>query len=358
MEFHPWQTLVDEAGKLHGKDWRKMSIQARYASELQALIEYQFRIPATRTKRLVRLAIETRWEQLGKPYYNIHPQMATKLAKTNLDKIPARFIEIPNEYDCIHVRFSDDIPLRFRDLGQHFHVVPQISKEQGLNFRSALFGRFNFDNEPLVQRALPDTVGEDQFVLITDEGFRTNMQSDDGKETVARMLCNTIHFGIRPDETIPQALERAIDEAAETPDGIMLIAMKQRLMDLFKIICTTGFLCNCPEDRLVVPEVLSKDQRKYQEALNKGDQAAIDTIVNRAQRRGKKGWNVGTDELFVPNFAAQPRSQSTATGKELQYSHIRGGHPHAVRFGPKKSKVKIKWFRPTRVREDLPFKEE
>lgn len=357
MNFHSWQTLVEEARKMRGKEYRKLPIQAQYAEEMSSLASFPFQQESTRTKRLIRLALEVAWDHAGRPYYNIHPQMALKLARTNLDKIPARYIEIPENFKCIHIRFNEDVPIKMTPRGAPVHVMADSSVDKnGLYFRSALFGRFNFDDEPMMQH-IPDAIGEDQFVLIVDEGFRGEVPLDNGG-TAVRMLCNTIRLGMRPDETIPEAIERAIDEAAESTDGIMLMAMKERLMNLFRVIISTGFLANCPEDQLLTPEILAKDKGKYKEAQLRGDDAAIKTIVERAQRRGRKGWNVGTDELFVSNSALQPKVESTGTGKELQYSHIRSGHPHAVRYGPGKERVKIKWFRPIRVREDLPFKEE
>lgn len=356
MAFHSWQTLVDEAGRCHGRNWRKKPTPIQYAEELKALLEFPFKHESVRGKRLIRFCLETDWAKNGRPYYNIHPQMAKKLAQTNLDKIPSKYIEIPNEYQSINLRFSEDIPTKILETGGDFYLAKAPEFENNpLGFRSALFGRYNFDNEELLQKAAPQFLGEDQLVLIVDEGCRCEVDGNEGM--VQRTICNTIMLGIRSNETIPQAFERALNEAGFA-DGLMMTQMKDRFLNLFRVVITTGFLANCPEDQLVVPDILSKDKQKYQEALKYSNQTAIDAIVDRAQRRGKKGWNVGTDELFVGT--ANPRLQrgSNEEGKELQYSHIRSGHPHAVRFGKGKEQVKIKWFRPTRVREDLPFKEE
>lgn len=356
MQFHSWQTLTDEAGQVHGKEWKKMPLSQQVRDELRALAEFPFKSEATRSRRIIRLGIESEWMRAGRPYYNIHPMMAAKLGKTNLDKIPARFIEVPGRFAGINIRFSDDIPIRILPANQpyHFGQAPEL-RNTPIGFRSVLFGKFNFDGDELMARFAPHMVGQDQFVLVVDEGCRCIPSPS---EPVQRMLANTIIFGIKPNETIPEAIQRATDEVAGTIEEVMFRAMRERLENLFRIIITTGFLSDCPEDMLVIPDVLADDRQKYWTALQKGltDDAA--RLAARAKRRGKFGWNVGTNEMFVGQRPFQNSRSDHGTGRELTYSHIREGHPHAVRHGPGKTLVKIKWFRPTRVRPDLPFKAE
>lgn len=51
----------------------------------------------------------------------------------------------------------------------------------------------------------------------------------------------------------------------------------------------------------------------------------------------------------------QKRSNNL-TGRELEYAHIRAGHPHLVRYGEAKKLVKMMWYTPTHVRPDRPFR--
>ena len=80
-------------------------------------------------------------------------------------------------------------------------------------------------------------------------------------------------------------------------------------------------------------------------------------IAEKARKKGKFGFNVGTDLMFIGERQFQQQKNSEETGRELEYAHIRAGHPHAVRYGEKKKMVKIVWYVPTTVRSDLPFKE-
>jgi hypothetical protein len=98
---------------------------------------------------------------------------------------------------------------------------------------------------------------------------------------------------------------------------------------------------------------LSKDRSSF----DGGSEEQRQTIIERAKRRGKNGYNVGCDLMFLGERPKGESRSGEATGRELQYAHIRGGHPHAVRYGEGKKLVKIKWFAPTTVRDDLPFKD-
>jgi len=353
MEYHSWLSLIDEAKRVHGRDYSKLPLQEQFFKEAQALMEFPFKSSQTRMKRLARLCMEFDWIKSGRPYYNVHPMMVKKLAMTNLDKIPAQFIEIPEDLPAICIRFTDNIQIRMLDAnqGMHVHNAPDI-KQSLVGCRCALFGRYNFDHEELLHQMLPECVGEDHFMLIVDEGARC-LSKDDHK--THRMLCNLINLGVRANETIPQAMERSI--GVESMDQILMLAMKDRLENLFRVIITIGFLSDDPCG-IITPDLLNKDQRAYEQALARGDKDKIDQLQDKAKRRHKFGWNVGTSEIFAESRPVSSVPRGADTGRELQWSHIRGGHPHAVRHGKGKKQIKIKWFRPTRVKPDLPFKEE
>ena len=351
MLFHPWSALIDERSKIEGKSSRRKSDVQKFREELDNIRQHRFKKESVRTLRLMRFSVEMDWVRAGRPYYNVHPQMALKLAKANLDNIPARYIEIPNNFNAVHIRFSDDIPTVMMGTGGDGAQLAIGAKKSNspTGARSALFGRYNFDDDPLMN-LVPEEKGKDVYVLVIDEGARCMA------EGIQRALCNTFYFHISPDQTIPEAINATIEECGDSWEGAHLSFMRERLENLFRIIITIGFLADSPD--IVIPEVLSADKNKFDKAMEDMDAEAMERIIAKSRRRGKKGWNVGTSEMFVGERPAKPSSRGTGTGKELKWSHIRGGHPHAVRYGQGKTKVKIKWFRPSRVREDLPFKPE
>lgn len=120
-----------------------------------------------------------------------------------------------------------------------------------------------------------------------------------------------------------------------------------------RIAVTIGFLANSNSD-LVEYDVLAKFRNDFE----KGTPERRAQIIEKSKKRGKNGYNVGNDLMFLGSRGFQNRPASELTGRELEYAHIRDGHPHAVRYGKGKELVKIMWFQPTVVRPDLPFKQE
>lgn len=344
MQYHEWQTFFDEAGRLLPHE-KALSLHARSKVEHDRISRVRYRRPYNRMLKLSRLGTETHWVEDGKPYYKVHPKIVGQLARTNLDKIPARMIEIPCGYRAISVRFSEDIPI-VRATDESLKYVAFDPGSQ-LGVRAALFGRVTDPDEP----------GNQILCLNFDTGYRRHIEGQDC------MLCHTIPFDIEGDETIPQALAR---NAARYAGGDWEILRQSFLLQqptieaLFRIVVTVGFLADQTDDNLIVPDVLKDDEDRYKRAVQAGDAEAVKRLHERAsKRRNAVGWNVGTNEMFVERHRSRGSSGDyEPTGDELEYSHFRSGHPHAVRYGKGKSKVKIKWFRTIRVRPDLPFSPE
>ena len=345
MRYPEWQTLFDEAGKFH-PDEKGRDLKWRYDTEIRRILNYPFRENFVRTNKMLRLGAEYGWVKEGKPYYKIHPLLIGQLARTNLDKIPAKFVEVPNNYMSINIRFSDDV------------CLPEFEIENG----KPQFGMVDTKRYPAQTRSVmfcrikgllrPD---QDEFVIHLDDGARTTI------EGIKVMVLTTLHFSVIGDETFPETVKRVVagyenDPNVSEPERLIYRNVSNRLMSIMSLVVAVGFLANSPEEGLVVPDVLNDDQNKLDEALKKGDQAAIDRLAQRARNRHKLGWNVGTNEMFVGEVPLEHQEKSEGAGRELKWSHIRTGHPHAVRVGEGRKGVKIKWFRPTRVRDDLPFK--
>lgn len=378
MEYYNWQTMFDEHRWIYGSDkkhTRNLTDEDIFRVEIGNILTTPFKDETNRIKRLTRLVLERVWIRHGRPYYNVHPQMVRSLCKTNLEKIPVEFIEVPANLEAVCFRFAENVPTTYVNNSgfdvsyfnsDHFKACPIYA-------RSVLFTKLaakDTDRELLL-----DTVGKmrrsgvlknslekiteefsgldsDSLVLFIDEGFRLKQQN------VERLMCNLVHIRGLPGETVAQAIQNAVASVPEK-EKILYESMGDRLPNLLRVLVSSGFMANSPEDGLVIPDVLSADRAAYAQAVRRGDQNSAKTIVERAQRRGKIGYNVGTNEMFAGESEYNPAdSHDDSTGRELGFSHIRGGHPHAVRYGEGKSKIKIKWFRPTRVRPDLPFKTE
>lgn len=240
------------------------------------------------------LDVENSWHKHGRPYYKVHPLLVEKLCRAKLDKVPSSMITMP--IPAIHFRF----------LEEHDEVD---------GIKSFLFGRLRNYCACLVNT-------QNAYYVLA--------------------------MTIEPGETIAQAIEGVIAEGQQY-DGDFVGLYK----NLFSCAITAGFLHDA-SDEIISHDILKKDRERYEKAKQEHNQEEIDFLIDRASRNHCKGWNLGTNEMFAGWWSPEPSNKGTGE-RELKYAHIRSGHPHAVRYGKGKSKVKIKWFRPTVVRKDLGF---
>lgn len=376
MEYYSWQTMLDEYRWMHKHEKqtiRNLSDDDIRVIEMNHILTSPFRDQANRWRRMIRLTGETAWVAAGRPYYNVHPQMVGSLCKTNLNKIPAQFIEVPADLPAVVFRFADPVPTRYADNTGYSVIKAENVSHSPIYCRSVLFGKIENRETDFVYERVKETLRQfpavaqssvDRFVKSTQEEHKDishflTLCIDEGVRLkdggVERTLCNIITISCRHGQTISEAIQTTVDKAT-SKEQIVMLSMGERLVNLLRVIISSGFLANCPEDGLVVPDVLGSDRQSYREAEKRGDQNAMSIIAERAKRRGKFGFNIGTSEMFAGESEPVESKSSEETGRQLSFSHIRGGHPHAVRYGEGKGKVKIKWFRPTRVRPDLPFK--
>lgn len=320
MEYHAWQSLLDESRRIYS-ECRGVPLATTYRIERRRIENFDFQFESNRIKRLLRIDTEYEWEKTGRPFYHVHPDIVPAIAKTNLDSVPARLIEIPKNYPAVSIC---------------------LAKGREPNGLFALL----FARQP------------NGFLFVLDCGNRQNFGG------VPLTFCTTLRLMIAGDETIPEALKCHFDSLPEqlaaddaAIEAVVIEQMKDQLLDAIRTAITIGFLAN-QNDELVIPDVLSNDRNAYQEALRTKDATRRAAIEERAARRGKNGWNVGTNEFVIPWFAASDRKPAAYVRGPHTRAHIRTGHFRAVHFGEGRSQVKVKWFRPTVVRPDLPFSPE
>jgi hypothetical protein len=263
------------------------------------------------------LMAEDHWMEDGYAYYNVHPQLVEKLCKANLEKIPSNLFQMPHGHECVNIRFSQQ--------HQQFTLSGKISS----NHTQVASGAYS-------KSLLMFHVKEESRVLLVVE-----FGNDFGGEALSTMYLH-LESGKSLGDVLESCAKRSnICGSSHNNSGIGA--------NLLGLAVTVGFLSNNPV--ICEYDVLSKDRSKYQNA----DEDQKEKLRQKAKRRGKVGYNIGNDLMFM---GAQPKNSNRqhVTGRELEYAHIRRGHPHAVRYGKNKELVKIMWFSPTTVRDDLPFK--
>ncbi len=272
----------------------------------------------------VRLAAEKKWTDEGNPYYNVHPNLVAKLCKVDLSKIPANLFRMPHGLTIANVRFAQKHSEFVIDQDQHTDLSPQISQTTG----TAVAGSF------VHSILLHQYKGSVLYIMDFDQYTAL-------KQPVYSLFRIMLEDGKSMQEVIDETKYRQRD-----------VSYQNMLENLARLTITIGFLSDNPA--ICEPDVLDNDKSEFSEASD----TRKEFLAQRAKRRGKFGYNIGTDLMFLGERPITSKSSTAATGKELEYAHIRAGHPHAVRYGTNKSLVKIMWYSPTTVRDDLPFKQE
>ncbi len=272
----------------------------------------------------VRHDADILWVKEGQPYYNIHPKMAQKLCKVDLNKIPSTMLKTPHGLSVVNIRFAQQHP--------EFTVADAQMPDMKLPFAQAIPAG-SFVHSMLMMRS--DYERWNVMFLLDFGTINPNGQPS---------YCI---YGMRLHSAI--SMEDAIflaSRESSTPDD----SYQQMLRNIIRLAVSIGFLADNPA--ICEADVLADDRGAFREASDE----KREFIAARARRRGKYGFNIGTDLMFLGERPKGERRDSIATGRELEYAHIRAGHPHAVRYGESKRLVKIMWYVPTTVRDDLPFK--
>lgn len=322
MPFYNWTTCYSLSGnRKQRKNYSVTEYYQHIISEMMTAGHY----PA-------RQIAEKLWIECGSPYYNIHPQLTASLCKTNLQKIPATMLKIPHELQCVHVRFSKEHS-EFFDGEDTVHSFLMSLHESKVLFypESGKFGKVlhlildfgKFD------RGLPKQQ-EFRLELFEDQSI------DEAINSTKKLLA--MEGMIRMDGTKMPTSEAL----AWYENGVF--------ENLMRLAVTIGFLADNPT--ICEADVLNEDQYKFRH----GNEEQKRVLSLRAKNRNKYGYNIGTELMFLGERPKLESQNSIETGRELEYAHIRGGHPHAVRYGEDKKLVKIMWFPPLTVRADLPFK--
>lgn len=278
----------------------------------------------------IRLMSEDYWKKQGKPYYNIHPKMVSKLCKVDLTKIPSPLFQMPHGQQIVNIRFAQQHP--------EFTVTDKMISDNHCvtGERVGVMPAGSFCHSILMMDGfagdLPETPRTILFIMDFDVYTKHH-------QPVYSIM------GLYPDEnkTLEDLLNKRESRYGNSYDAMMA--------NIMRLAVSIGFLSDNPS--ICEHDILSKDRSNF----DGGSEDQRQTIIERAKRRGKNGYNVGNDLMFLGERPEGESRFGESTGRELQYAHIRGGHPHAVRYGPGKKFVKIKWFAPTTVRDDLPFKD-
>ncbi len=203
---------------------------------------------------------EWNWTATRRPYYSVWPTIIPMLVKLNL-AIKSSEFRIPLTDLLVRLPQMNN-PLGFESGGQR-HEVRSILASQ--------------------QQILPG--GDRQ---VTSDGM--GLWVDIGELADDIPVYSYINF-----RTVAEmSLEESLGILPAFPSSNRGVSVPTAIMhDCVRLVCTIGLIADDPE--LIKPDVLADDRNNYAQT---GDQK----YVEKAQRRGKIGWNIGEDIEHCPHY--------------------------------------------------------
>jgi hypothetical protein len=318
MQFYPVHTLFRRYAKEYGYNFRE--VKRFYKDVLDNHSSGRFKF--TQWYSAYNIIIEQGWYEARQPYYNIWPGVIDEFIKTRID-IDCELLKPPHECFVVRLPKLEEPIFTFNFKGkeahiEHIMVVNSIidSQKSGLAWK-VLYNIHEPDMEPgnftkmshlLYGHNIEDCIRRDTF---TDAGY-------DGKE----------------------------------------YTIDKELMDaLLRLVVAVHFLATGAH-KILEFDVLSRHLAAYRQAEKNSSERK--EYEKKAREKGKFGWNIGRGKddraLKLRKGISYSQACKEAGGRELLYQHIRGGHWHTVKYGPKYSQEKVVWFDDTTVRPDLPPK--
>lgn len=300
MEFHEYLPAYDVARQQGVSTPQQFLQAATRAAEQQHIDRQQLAV------ELDRLKAEAAWIELGRPYYKVWPEVVPLLTAVGID-IPATYLQVPFAAFVLRLPKTDN---------------PLIVDEQ----------------HPIRSVMVIEGVGKNDsrvIVLWLDIGER---------ESNGVPMLTWTRLDCLPNRTIEEAFVGKVTPGL--PGLTVSDELKDRCLRLAVSVCflSTGM------DRLIEPDVLSKDLASYIESRQKGDEEKSKTIEDRAIRRGKRGWNVGQYErlrTLVSRSGNETADEATTRGT-LTHQHQRRAHFRLL------ASNKVTFIRQATVRPDLP----
>lgn len=324
MNFHDFKTSFDAI--------RKMPL-ARMGMEAVSDPEEYYKIVQSGTLTLAlqegqegfraehnRCHAEREWYGNGVPYYKLYPAVIPMFSDISID-VPTKYLTLPFNSFCI--RFPEEDNLLVLQSGRAVRAMLCCEAKRVVRDDADLK---NLDGSMMEHMR--------QIYLWIDTG-----EFDD----VGMPILNYLHLPCEPEMSI----EKAFTLLPHDPSDMTL----QQAGELLRIAVSVCFLAT-GSDKLVSPDVLSKDLSAWLEAQRREDTSRMKTIEERATRRGKCGWKIGAGERQYVRPRRQENGDGSHAGYELSYQHQRSCH---FRIIP--STGIAKFIRQTTVRADLPPKQ-
>lgn len=246
----------------------------------------------------VRNYIESAWEASGRPYFKLYPSMVKALSNLNLN-IKSNQITWPKQLNEVISPFLIKFPVS---------QPIMVKTETPVTLHSILVFKITKKSVGITSKDRQDLLH-----ILWHTGI-SNEKVNEGKEHEAVVdIPDTNSFALRLESD--QTLESEFIDLFHSVDATV-IPLKSCYMNMLRYVIGTILLASDVNTELILPEVLSKHELKFQET---GDLA----LVDKAKRNGKYGWSIGkqlereveTNTHFrVPHFAIRHNKRRAFDG--------------------------------------------
>jgi hypothetical protein len=278
MEFHKYQPLwglLKQVGHRSFFDNKEQFFEQYIQTAENSGNAFAFR----------RGLLEDRWEQMERPYYNLYQAIVPMLLKLRLD-IPCSSLR-DISVQPIEVRLPKELTAT---------EAPGLVWPEG-RIKSLLMGL----------QPVPENVDAEDLTVGLVIAFDIGEVDEFGHPILSFKF-----FPLREDMTIEDAASllpphQSLDVGVQIPQEVMTAVVK---------LCACIALIDRDSD-IIAPDILVADKAKWDEA----SEAARLAILEKAKKRGKNGWNIGSEIEYAPHYR-RPHPALVRVGKGRMLTRI------------------------------------
>lgn len=221
----------------------------------------------------------TYWEK-RRPYYLVHSPIIKSLSKMRLDVVTVDMVSLPVEIVSMRLPADD----------RSFWID---TKNQGrLYCKTILCWLSDIIDLGTLSKSRGDTIA-DAGTLRTMTMYFDFGEVHEGTP-IASWVQLVLHAGMTIQQCVDDVLTRR-DEVDEEGHNVEEDITPEMLKRLSAFVIGVSLLSQSAEDSIIVPDVLAKDKEKFAKT---GDAS----IVEKAHRTGKIGWEIGANIEVSPHY--------------------------------------------------------
>jgi hypothetical protein len=380
MQFHEPFLMWRALKKIDKEEFRHTSWEKFYSERIAYALAHKNEFVDrghTYGSEAQSLSSEAHWLKEGCPYYKIWPGVFDQFVSTRMD-IDTKFLKPPHKTFSICFPKIDKPLLSFKVHDAYFsvtsitveHYDPEevnYSRDKGIMlkslkevFKDDIFSKLEIDeyNTGLIKIRIEFQSDEFQDRYLTGEDIPDEMKKKfKGINPPSQFFRNV---PIVPDKTIEEVVGDFVDIQAyddASPEEVLPASIIEAC---FRVVVGIYFV-STGSQKVLEYDVITKHLNAYQKMREEGNKEKIKEYEDKAKKKGKYGWNVGSERvdrhLILPKGMTYDEALKEAGSREHLYQHTRGGHWHLYWVGSKGSqKPIVKWVEETTVKPDLPIR--